>query len=141
MKLIEKTEKVEHKVTYYVAEDGTEFKHSYDCEKYEMTILEEKLAGITQCKAREDYPPFDGGDHSEWCKYRWVYPRDENDIELLNELFGGIGNDDIGEWLCIEDTGDDFYVTPLKNSTMYATKLLDGLGYEITISKKGEFQP
>ena len=145
MKEVKKIELYEKHVIKYVADDGTEFDHEGTCRRYEYEKALEKLSVIEQCADIEGCPNFDGGECYESHGYTWYRPKNEQEIEMLNNAYdnpydnyGQFNNDMIGEWVCVEtDDADDFlWVTTLNNGIRYAKHILEKLGYDITITKK-----
>lgn len=96
MKEIEETIKTEYTVTKYQSFDGEKFDTAEECQKYESSA-----AGVLFCKiddftVKTDcvFEPDDGGD----CKYKAVIPRNQRDIDLLNQLwklYSGRNREDI----------------------------------------------
>lgn len=74
--------------------------------------------------------------------YSWVFVRNDADAELLNRMYDceyDNFEEHIGEWVCIEQTDDDyFYLTSATQGIKYATSLLEKLGYEVKITRKDE---
>ena len=95
--------------TVYIADDGTEFDDRQACIDYENTILQTAedrfMERITNCPELVDFPPFDGGEHSEFNKYLWIKPDN-----------------------CV-------FATTLNESIDYARKVLKELGYEMIIKE------
>lgn len=123
----------------YIAEDGTEFDSKLKCEKYEFDNLKKPLLGnLQRCKELDDYPNFDGQEYSEWHNYRWYFIRNEEDIDILNRVYGDkIDNSYIGKWMNVEEDEDaDAWVTTIDDGIRYATAVLTKLGYKVEITKE-----
>lgn len=96
MKEIKETIKTEYTVTKYQSFDGEKFDTAEECQKYENSA-----AGVLFCKiddftVKTDYifTPDKGDDN----KYKAVIPRNQRDIDLLNQLwklYSGRNKEDI----------------------------------------------
>lgn len=146
------TKMVPQEETVYIAEDGTEFPYSSSCQIYENALKRkrriEALAGIETCNELKNYANFDGVlGHREDCNTFWYRPKNEDEIEKLNDAFCYSGYKDfkssmIGKWICLEiDSDDDFYgltlLTTLDEAIAYASDILSKLGYNMTVTKRG----
>lgn len=128
--------------TVYIADDGTEFEDRQACVDYEDTILQAVedhfMERITNCPELVDFPPFDGGEHSEFNKYLWIKPDNEEDVCDIVRVYGdgyGVNNRIIGSWTCLE-IGDGYvFATTLNESVDYARKVLKELSYEMIIQE------
>lgn len=128
--------------TVYIADDGTEFYDSQACIDYEHTTLrcvkDRLMKRITSCPEIADFPPFDGGEHSEYNQYLWIKPDNEEDVRDIVRIYGdscGVNNRIIGSWTCLE-IGDGYvFATTLNESIAYARKVLKELGYEMIIQE------
>ena len=85
MKEVKETIKTEYTVIKYQSFDGEKFDTANECQKYENSA-----AGVLFCKiddftVKTDYifTPDEGGD----SKYKAVIPRNQRDIDLLNQLW------------------------------------------------------
>jgi len=136
MTIVDKTERVDRQVTYYVAVDGTTFANRSDCLEYEMKILRSKVFANVECRREaDDYPPCNGGENMESHSYRWFRPRSAKDIDLLGDCFGRekFSYAEIGKWICVEcfEDGECCRVTNLESSVEYAKELLGFFGYNL----------
>ena len=135
--------------TVYIAEDGTEFSHESLCQSYENQLWRkrgmEAIADIETCNELKNCMSFDGGlyyigdDRTYW--YR---PKNEDEIEKLNDAFCGAYYRDfetsmVGKWLCVNvDSDDDLSsITTLDEMITYASDVLSKLGYDLTVTKRG----
>lgn len=96
MKEIEETIKTEYTVIKYQSFDGEKFDTSEECQKYENSAAGVLLCKIDDFTVKTDcvFEPDDGGD----CKYKAVIPRNQRDIDLLNQLwklYGGKSKENI----------------------------------------------
>ena len=133
----------EHKytTTVFVAEDGKEFNSEAECRNYERDNRKEiLLSKLKECKEASGYIGFGDMYGSEDHDYRWFYMRSEEDVENLKEAFGfsdyDMGCVNIGDWVCVESTYDDDYITTLYNGIDYVQRLLGHLGYDIEIKPR-----
>ena len=125
-------------VTVYIADDGTEFKYrgeclTYEWEKFKKPLLEK----LQKCDEASGMPNCNGGYVSDCNGYDWYFIRNQEDVDILNDVFGvDISDTHIGEWVCIEtDEGCDTWFTPAREGVQYATELLTKLGYKVEITK------
>lgn len=72
-------------------------------------------------------------------------PKNEDEIEKLSDAFCGVYYRDfdasmIGKWLCVEvDSNDDLSnITTLDEAIAYASDVLSKLGYDLTVTKRGD---
>ncbi len=141
MKIVSKTEMVEKSVNKYEAFDGKLFDYYSDCEEYEQEKLEEKLVAIEQCEELEGYAPFGCGESNDNHGYKWFRPKNEEEIAILQEVYGEdarIWESDIGKWICVEISDGDAWSYDLHDMIDYARKVLDKLGFDMTVTKRGE---
>lgn len=139
--------------TVYIAEDGTEFLRSSSCRAYENTLKQkramEAIAGIETCNELKNYANFDGTlSYMEDGNIFWYRPKNEDEIEKLNDAFCDSSYKDfkssmIGKWLCMEvDSDDGLYalttLTTLDDAIAYASDVLSKLGYDLTVTKRGD---
>lgn len=128
-------------VIVYVACDGTEFKHQRDCLNYEWEkIKKPMLEKLHRCKEADGIPNCNGGYVSDYNDYEWYFVRNKEDVDILNDVYyAGLGENDIGEWVCIEiDEESDTWYTTASDGIKYATDLLTKLGYKVEITKEAE---
>lgn len=134
------TETFTREVPKFRASNGTVFNSQIDCMEYEAELARDDIKDIETCLGLKNFPPFNGGEFSEWHHYRWFRPNTEEDIERLHASFldADISKNDIGSWICIEtDDSDCFgWAYSLEESISYAKRVLDKLGYEMTVSPK-----
>lgn len=125
----------EKKIDFYIANDGTKFKSRNDCLEYEQQMSDKRLKespDVIECEDAEEYMPFNGEEYYENHTFRWFKPLNKNGIELLNEVFGDIvDNEYIGEWTCLEISDDDVYTTRLSNCIEYVKTVLGKLGEKV----------
>ena len=138
-----KTEVVVQEVKRYIAEDGKTFLNEDDCLKYEKGLararLKEKLDKIERCYEAWGMTPLDGCEHMEYHDYKWYRPKTEEEASVLNEWYEieyGIDNEEIGQWICIEECDDSSWSYALSYSIMRVKELFGLLGYDVTITKK-----
>ena len=136
--------------TVYIAEDGTEFTTANRCQSYENKLQRKRgmaaIADIETCDALKNCMSFDGGlYYSEDDRTYWYRPKNEDEIEKLNDAFCGAYYRDfeasmIGKWLCVKvDSDDDLSsITTLDESIAYASDVLSELGYDLTVTKRGD---
>lgn len=138
--MVEETKIVRKEI--YIANDGTEFETMGMCIDYEQSLLDKKINSIRHCDELGGFAPFSGEECSDSNTYRWFYPTSKDEIDLLNERYpeNAIDYDNVGEWICIEESYDrDFsYSTTLTKCIRYAEKVLGKLGYKMTVEKVGE---
>lgn len=134
------TKLVERPVTVYIADDGTEFDTERQCRDYELDLRDELLAGIETCPDAECCPNFDGNECPENHNYFWYKPKNTTEIETIGKAYGIQLNESIaGQWICIEEGYDgDAWWSSLDEGIKYVNKLLDMLGYEMTITESEE---
>ena len=144
-----KTELIPQVRTIYIAEDGTEFPYSSSCKAYEDDLKRkqgmEAIAKIETCDALKNCMSFDGGlYYSEDDRTYWYRPKNEDEIEKLNDAFCGAYYRDfetsmVGKWLCVNvDSDDDLSsITTLDEMITYASDVLSKLGYDLTVTKRG----
>ena len=132
------TKEVTEDVVEYKAKDGTIFDRLVDCEDHERKLDLMALGDIKTCKALDGYRPFDGEEYTNMHNYTWYLPTSSEEIKKLKEAFPGamFTNDVIGHWICVEDSDYWSYATTLDDCIAYARKILDHLGYEMTVSPK-----
>lgn len=136
--------------TVYIAEDGTEFPHKSLCQSYENQLWRkrgmEAITDIETCDALKNCMSFDGGlYYGEDDRTYWYRPKNEDEIEKLNDAFCGAYYRDfeasmIGKWLCVkvDSDGDLMDITTLDESIAYASDILSKLGYDLTVTKRGD---
>ena len=136
--------------TVYIAEDGTEFIHKQLCQTYENQLkrkqAKKEIECIETCDALKNYMSFDGGlYYSENDRTYWYRPKNEDEIEKLNDAFCNICYRDFetsmtGKWLCVTvDYNDDLNnITTLDEMITYASDVLSKLGYDLTVTKRGD---
>ena len=140
--MVVRTEKrmVEVFDTTYVANDGTEFKTEFTCLDYEKQLAENAF----KAKANElRIPKFDGtypldvdGQYiSDNHAHTWYQVNTEEDLNTLEDVYGGIGKPcSYPDIVCIET--DDYYtddcwsywLSDMKKSTVAFWK---AFGYEV----------
>lgn len=140
---------VEKEVTRYVAFDGKEFEQMRDCENYESDLIDKRIAESTDIAENEEAKgcmPFGGREYSENHEFRWLKPLNEKGVKLLNELFCSrlfhqFDNKDIGEWICLEISDDDVYLSSLSANLEYseAMKKKFGIGNDVTGGSEYEY--
>lgn len=145
MEIIQKKVVERKENTVYIANDGTEFENMQECVDYEreaMDALLEKSGDVIENKDAEDCLPFDGNEWYENHDYRWFKPLNKKGIDLLYVAFGiKIHKDYINEWVCLEISDDDTYMTDLKSSLEYAENMKKkfGIGDEVTSDSEYEY--
>ena len=128
-------------VEVYIADDGTEFKSRRDCENYEWEkIKKPMLEKLQKCKEVFGVPNCDGGYVSDCYDYEWYFIRNQEDIDILNEVYyADLTDKCIGEWVCLEiDDYGECWSTTASDGIRYATDLLTKLGYKVEITKEAE---
>ena len=123
----------------YIADDGTEFDSKWKCEQYEFEMLKKPiLDNLQRCEELDDCPNFDGQEYAEHHNYRWYFIRNDEDVDILNRVYGDkIDNSYIGKWISVEtNDGGDAWVTEIGDGIKYATKVLAALGYKVEITKE-----
>ena len=138
------TEVVVTEVKRYVADDGKVFETEAHCKAYEKDLaradLKAKFDLIECCKGAEDLPPADGGEYPEYNDFHWYRPKTREEADVLCDFYEieyGIGDDEIGQWICIEECdGYSVYCYSLNSSIIHAKKLFGLLGYDVRIMKK-----
>ena len=126
-------------VKVYIADDGTEFKHSYDCRNYEWEKLKKPLLDkLVKCEEASSMPNCDGSYTSDLNEYEWYFVRNQEDVDILNEVLGiGLSEKHIGEWVCVEtDDGCDAWATTASDGIEYVIDLLTKLGYKVEITRE-----
>ena len=144
MRAERKQEKVVYRdVTVYVADDGTEFKTAWECERYEHEqVYMPLLAKLQRCDEMEGYPNFDGQEYAEHHDYSWYFIRDLNDLEIINKVYPDttdvhLSERYIGKWMCIETDDDgNGWASTVDDGIEYATGILTKLGYKVQITKE-----
>jgi len=129
-------------VTKYIAEDGMQFDTEWQCEAHEKEMAVREI-GCKTCDELIDKPNFDGGEYTGHNDFTWYYPKSTHDIDKLRKAyhdeFHEISYDLIDTWICIESDSDGcFWVTTLDDGINYAKNILEKLGYEMVVNKKGE---
>ena len=96
------------------------------------------LETLVKCRDANGMANCNGGYASDYNDYEWYYIRNQQDIDILNDVYCvGLREDVIGEWVCLElDDGCDAWVTTASDGIMYATDLLTKLGYNVEITKQ-----
>lgn len=140
MKIVFVDEMVPVRKEKYEASDGKIFGTRWECKRYEDEILEKEISGIMQCPNIKGWAPFDGNEYREESKYDWFFPRSEHEIDLLKDAFPDccFGSEDINRWICVESDGCYSWATSLDSCIDYAKSVLAKLGYEMTVTLKGE---
>lgn len=135
---------IEKPTTVYIACDGTEFEHLYECVNYEDEIRWDKLNKVKQIKDAEGFANTTGDYINDENNFYWFVPQNEDDIKTINENFvlgrDELSNSDIGEVICIEESQDcsDGWVTYMKSGMDYVKQLFDKLGYDVEFIKREE---
>lgn len=125
-------------VTVYIADDGTEFRGRGDCLRYEWEKLKKPLLEkLQKCEDAYGIPNCDGGYVSDCNDYEWYFIRNQEDIDILNDVYYiGLTDKVIGEWVCVEiDEVNDAWYSTASDGIKYATDLLTKLGYKVEITK------
>ena len=96
MKEVKETITREYTVTKYQAFDGEKFDTAEECQKYENSAAGVLLGKIDDFTVKADcaFEPDEDGD----SKYKAVIPRNQRDIDLLNQLwklYGGKSKENI----------------------------------------------
>ena len=129
--------------TVYIADDGTEFRTRWECEKYEHEKVHKPLLdSLIQCDELKYYSNIDGQEYPEHHDYSWYFVRDLDDLAILEKVYPDSVDFDskyIGKWICLE-TDDDCngWVTTIDDGIRYATTVLTALGYKVEITKEAE---
>ena len=130
-------------VTVYVADDGTEFKTSWECERYEHEqVYKPLLEKLQRCEELDGYPNFDGQEYAEHHDYCWYFIRDLSDLVIIDKVYPdttdvNLSDRYIGKWMCIETDDDgNGWSSTLDDGIEYATALLKKLGYKVEITKE-----
>ena len=143
-----KTEIVQSEI--YIAQDGKKFESKTECADYEASL--KKASTFNSLRANVDaiecignsYPPF-GYSYvdDERYEYRWYKPKNQEEIEAINDFFG-VSAEQVGEWIGIEIDGDydsftgreDVYIiTSLESSIERLTHFYAAFGYDVKIKK------
>lgn len=122
----------------YVAFDDTEFNTFNECVDYEKALSKKMLEVIEHCDALDGRAPFDGGENMECHDYTWYKPKNLEEIEMLREYLyaENLDANDIGKWICIEESEDYTWVHPIDDAIAYVAEILDKLGYILRIEEK-----
>lgn len=140
MEKVTETRMVEQTITRYKACDGKLFDSPTQCDAYERGIIIAGLAAIEQCEEARDNPNFDGSEYPDYHDYTWYKPKNEEEINLLNDAYeldsGYLTYDHIGKWVCVESTADYAFVSALDDGISYVKEVLRRLGYDMTITEK-----
>ena len=128
-------------VTVYIADDGTEFKNRWDCERYERErVYKPLLEKLQRCKELDGYPNFDGQEYADHHDYCWYFIRDLDDLEILVKVYPesiDVDSRYVGKWICIEEDDDgNGWSSTIDYGIEYATKVLAKLGYKVEITKE-----
>lgn len=137
------TEVVVREVKKYIAEDGTMFYDEAGCKRYEKELaradLKAKLDLIEQCNEARGMTPLDGCEYMEYHDYNWYRPKTSEEANVLQEWFRleyPIEDEEIGQWICIEETDDTAWSYALGYSIIHVKKFFDKFGYDVQIMKK-----
>ena len=134
------TQMVKVNVQTYIACDGTEFERAWQCEEYERKLREKNIEKIETNDEAKDFIPLNGCEFCDNNIYRWFRPKDEEQVQLLNEFFDPysvrLTNDDIGKWICIESADEDSWVYSLDESIEHIKNFLSTFGYKVTIEEE-----
>ena len=78
--------KSEFTIKYYRAFDGTDFKDSEECQKYEESAYGVIASKLMECVVKEnvEIPEFDISDENV---YHTIVPRTEEHIDLINQIY------------------------------------------------------
>ena len=129
-------------VKVFIAFDGAEFENRYECEKYETEQRNILRQGIESCRDADGYPGFDGNCHSDENFYCWIRPKNEEEIEKLNQCYSGLDLtvSDIDQWIGIEydDEHKCCGISYLDSCINYAKKLLEKFGLTMKLRSKKE---
>lgn len=128
----------------YVAEDGKVFLREADCKGYEKELaradLKAKLDLIERCEEAEGRTPIDGAEYPEYHSYYWYRPKTREEANVIEEWYNvdtGIHSDEVGNWICIEESDDGYsWSIPIVCSIINVKELFGKLGYDVTIMKK-----
>lgn len=122
----------------YIAFDGAEFDTFRECEDYERALAKKMLEVIEHCDSLDGYVPFDGGENMESHDYTWYKPKNLEEIKMLKKYLNtnDIDDNDVGKWICIEESDDYTWVHPVDNAIAYVAEILDKLGYILRIEEK-----
>lgn len=141
-----RTRTVQHitteEIVEYVSKDGRYFKSKEECQHHEKVLLS-KLMEIEQCHANHGKSPLDGGEYMECHDYTWYRPKTAEEIETLNAYYklgsnGTFNTDDIGEWVCVEETYDDAWCMCLSTSMDHIKEFFAEFGYNVEFTEKKE---
>ena len=149
MKTISKDVKREvfETVTIYVAKDGKEFQHKWDCQKHEaiLNLVEvRKKYGIPDLRGE---PIFDSGEHLDCHNYEWFYVKDDEAVKEINEAmcanmgcYRPLKHSDVGKHICIEYTEDysDTWWSSAEDAIAYVETIMKICGYKIIVKKGGD---
>lgn len=125
--------------TVYVADDGTEFKNRWECERYEHEqIYKQLLKNLQQCEDLKWFPNFDGQEYPEHHDYKWYFVRNKDDVDILNRVYENLIDEySIGKWICVEEDEDSgAWFSTIDDGISYATTVLTMLGYKVEITKE-----
>ena len=138
-KEIRHEQKVIRQKEVYIADDGTEFESKWLCEEYEFEKLRKPLLDKLQKSVELEYfANFDGQEHAENHDYQWYFIRNEEDVDVLNRVYGDkIDNSYIGKWINVESNDEgDAWISDIDDGISYATTVLTALGYKVEITKE-----
>lgn len=92
-------------IKYYQAFDGTDFKDSEECQKYEESAYGVIASKLMECVVKEnvDVSEFDMGDENV---YHTIVPRTKEHIDLINQIYFMFNGRDKIEPLCTESDID-----------------------------------
>jgi hypothetical protein len=137
------TEVVVQEVKKYIADDGKAFWTEADCKKYEKDLaradLKAKLDLIECCKEAEGWTPLDGCEYMEYHDYHWYRPKTSEEANVLHEWFElefPIEDDEIGQWICIEECDDCAWSYAMNYSIIHTLEFFEKFGYHVTITKE-----
>lgn len=137
------TEVVVREVKKYIAEDGKVFLSEAECQKYEKDLaradLKAKLDQIECCKDAYGWMPPDGTEHMEYHGYYWYRPKTVEEANVINEWYEleyGIDDDEVGQWICIEECDDCSWAFAMSYSIVNVKEFFSKFGYDVTIMKK-----
>ena len=142
IKIRKELKETEYKI--YVSTDGEEFYSEHACMQHERNLhreeLAEKLKNIEENVDVRDWTPLDGCEYTEYHDYKWFKPKNIEEVNVLNEYFDihyrPINETMIGQWVCLEITDDEVYVTSLESSLRHIPAFLEKFGYKVTIKRE-----
>lgn len=141
MKVVTREKLVPKQVTEYIASDGRVFNSALECSSYEIASRIEKLGGIETNIPAEGYPPCNGAENMESHSYAWYHPKNAEELSMLLSAYEitDAPLDCIGDWVCIETSeyDDSAWICSLHDCIEYVGRLLDHLGYDMTVIKRG----